>query len=173
MFLCNIYHYGSLTHRPQFTKGERIIAFQQAPEEQEKMLQALQKARCSMCYSDQLTKKGLFYKLHAQAYKAGYEIFLKNFLTGNSQNNRKKIFKTGRHKTEARVGREKRTILFLPTQRVRERGAEFSPWQAAQGCPINSTFHRQEVFWKRIGKLENSVSFLLRWSSLGWAEEEE
>lgn len=60
-----------------------------------------------MCYSDQLMKKGLFYKPHAQAYKAGYEIFLKNFLTGNSQNNRKKIFKTGRHKTEARVGREK------------------------------------------------------------------
>lgn len=78
-----------------------------------------------MCYSDQLMKKGLFYKPHAQAYKAGYEIFLKNFLTGSSQNNRKKSSRLGGTKLKPGWG-ERNELSFFSLLRGSEREVQNS-----------------------------------------------
>lgn len=103
--------------------------------------------------------------------KAGCEIFLNNFLTGNSQINGQKSSRLGT--TELKSGRGERTIFFLPSYRIRENHG-IQTMAACPGSPYQLYFPRgQKLFQEKNGQLKNSALFLLRWSSLGWAGEEE
>lgn len=59
-------------------------------------------------------KKGLFYKLHTQAYKASCEIFLNIFVTGKSQNNGQKYPRLGGTKLKSGWGERKELCFFFP-----------------------------------------------------------
>lgn len=71
-------------------------------------------------------EKGSFLQA-TKAYKAGCEIFVNNFLTGNSQNNRQKYSGLGGTKLKSGWG-ERKELSFFSSLRGSERAAEFSAW---------------------------------------------
>lgn len=122
-------------------------------------------------YSDQLMNKGLFQEPHEQGSKAGCEIFLNNFVTENRQNNGQKSSRPGTTELKSGWG-ERRELVFFSLVREPESATEFRLWQPR--AVLSALLSRgQKAFQKINGQLKNSVFFLLRWRSLGWAGEGE
>lgn len=89
--LYSIYHNRSLAHRPKLASGKKLRPSRQRNSKNNvtgsAQSQVLKKQNTE---SDHIMNKGLFQEPHELGSKPGCEIFLNNFLTGSSQNNRQK-----------------------------------------------------------------------------------